>query len=455
MHPCPGTLARLAGAALLLCACAGRGDAAEPAGKLPRYHLQVGQELVYSGSSTFKHQSGQFTDKDTWHVWVTRANPDGSWRLIIRFGSAFSQGKSSQPESVTFAYCDLFPDGRIVDNDSFGFHMRPTAVLPLLPRDESQARQGWTGRDARMDETFRYRLLPGEPKGDRLVIEVARDSPMNAIYGFSFKDRIIFDTKRGLVEKIENESRQSYGFKGEGHGTLKLGEVKTHDADWCRQLNADADRYFAVQEANRRAAADQARPASETKAALEKAKAALKAVRADLKLLVLQKAVDIDLANQQSFAKYTVEEAEYRAAVLNKPAADWSTTDLDGKPHALKDYRGKVVILDFWYRGCGWCICSMPQLKEIVAHFKGRPVVFFGMNTDRKLEDAQFVVDKMGLNYTNLKAEGLPKRYEVRGFPTLVIIDQQGIVRDMHVGYSPTLRDEVIQSVERLLKEQS
>jgi thiol-disulfide isomerase/thioredoxin len=328
--------------------------------------------------------------------------------------------------------------------------IRPATVLPLLPRNQDQARQGWTGREARADETFPYHFLPGA-KGDRRVIEVTRESPMNPIYGFALKERLTFNTKRGLLEKIESESRQTYGFKGEGHGTLQLNEVKTHEADWCRQLCADAEKYFAAQEANRRATTDQTKSVAETKAALDRAAAALKAVRGELKLPILQKAVDIDLANQESSAKYLLEEAERRAAVLNRPAADWATTDLEGKPHALKDYRGKVVILDFWYRGCGWCIRSMPQLKEVVAHFKGRPVVFFGMNTDRKLEDARFVVDKMGLTYTNLKAEGLPEKYQVRGFPTLVIIDQEGVVRDLHVGYSPTLREEVIRSVERLL----
>ena len=67
-------------------------------------------------------------------------------------------------------------------------------------------------------------------------------------------------------------------------------------------------------------------------------------------------------------------------------------------------------------------------------------------------EDAKFVVEKMGLTYATLKATGLPERYNVRSFPTLVVIDREGVVRDVHVGYSPTLGDEVVKSVERLLK---
>jgi thioredoxin-related protein len=58
----------------------------------------------------------------------------------------------------------------------------------------------------------------------------------------------------------------------------------------------------------------------------------------------------------------------------------------------------------------------------------------------------------MGLGYPNLKAEGLPEKYGVRGFPTLVIIDPEGTVRDLHVGYSPTLRQEVAEVIKGLLE---
>jgi len=292
----------------------------------------------------------------------------------------------------------------------------------VLPKDEAEAKQGWSQHDGRMDQTTRYRPLPPPAAADRCAFEVSNESPMDAIYGITSKSVVTFDTQRGLPEKFESENKQTYGFDGSGKGTTKLDEVMTHDADWTRQFAAESERYFAAQDAYRKALEDRSKSAAETKAALEQAKEALKAARNEVKLPELRKLLDDDLAKHDRNAKYYVEEAERRAGVLNQPAADWSTTDLAGKPHALKDYRGKVVILDFWYRGCGWCVRSMPQMKEVADHFKDKPVVVFGMNTDRKLEDAQFVVDKMGLNYTNLKAEGLPKRYEVRGFPTLVVL---------------------------------
>ena len=94
----------------------------------------------------------------------------------------------------------------------------------------------------------------------------------------------------------------------------------------------------------------------------------------------------------------------------------------------------------------------MPQVKEIAAYFENQDVTVLGMNTDRDPNNAEFVIKKMGLNYPNLKARNIPKKYGVRGYPTLIVIDQDGIVSNFHVGYSPDLRDKVISSVEKLLK---
>ena len=60
--------------------------------------------------------------------------------------------------------------------------------------------------------------------------------------------------------------------------------------------------------------------------------------------------------------------------------------------------------------------------------------------------------DETLLQNTNLKAEGLPEKYKVQGFPTLIIIDQQGIIRDIHTGFTPQLREDVVETVERLLR---
>jgi thiol-disulfide isomerase/thioredoxin len=57
-----------------------------------------------------------------------------------------------------------------------------------------------------------------------------------------------------------------------------------------------------------------------------------------------------------------------------------------------------MVVLDFWYRGCGWCIRAMPQLNAVADQFAGRPVAVLGMAIDQNEANAKFVCDEMTLD---------------------------------------------------------
>jgi thiol-disulfide isomerase/thioredoxin len=158
--------------------------------------------------------------------------------------------------------------------------------------------------------------------------------------------------------------------------------------------------------------------------------------------------------NHDGIIKSAGQEAAKWDELLGRPARDWQLVDLVGKPHALKDYRGKVVVLDFWYRTCVWCVRAMPQVIQIARHFEGKPVAVLGMNTDEDPADARYVVDKLGIPYPILRSN-----HEVAGgygagtfgFPILVIIDRAGRVRDIHIGYSDTLGEDVIKPIDALL----
>ena len=78
-------------------------------------------------------------------------------------------------------------------------------------------------------------------------------------------------------------------------------------------------------------------------------------------------------------------------------------------------------------------------------------MVVLGMNVDEKEEDARFVADIMGLKYETLLARSLPEKYDIRGFPTVILIGPDGIVQDVHVGYSPTLGADLAKTIEALL----
>ena len=94
---------------------------------------------------------------------------------------------------------------------------------------------------------------------------------------------------------------------------------------------------------------------------------------------------------------------------------------------------------------------AMPAIKQIASDYKDKPVIVLGMNTDREVSDAKFVIDAMELKYPTIKADGIPPKYGVQGFPTLIILDREGIVRDVHVGYSPDLREKVSRKIDQHL----
>ena len=435
--------------------------AAQAGDELPRYRLKPGMELAYKGSSTFRHQNGMHLDDQETTAWVVRRNGDGSVRIVLRQGSRFTatsavdslkslfKKQDKPPMEYHLGYFDLFPDGRLGPDAELGYRIAPASLFPRLPDDEAQAKAGWGQRDERMGQEHRYSSLRAEPGG--WAFHAERIGPENKIYGMTMDSTFHFDAARGAIRRIEEEYTQDYGFKGKGSGSTELTGVETRDAAWLAAFALAADRYFAASKAYERATEEASKDTGKADSLLASAKAALQSARDAIDHPIFREQLDRQITQHDSMARYYADSAKRRADVVGKPAADWKLQGLDGQTHALAGYRGKVVVLDFWYRGCGWCIKAMPQLNALAEQFKGRPVAVLGMNTDRKEADAKFVADAMGLKYATLRAEGVPEKYRVQGFPTLILIDPEGTVRDVHVGYSPTLRAELTKAIEGLL----
>ncbi len=126
-------------------------------------------------------------------------------------------------------------------------------------------------------------------------------------------------------------------------------------------------------------------------------------------------------------------------------APDFSATDAAGQPVKLSDYRGKVVILDFWATWCGPCMASMPHTQEVSAHYKDQGVVVFANCTsDTRAKFEQWVKVNQekypDILWNHDPAERGPTRasrakYGVEGIPCQFIIDREGKVVDIVVGY--------------------
>src|SRR4030095_11379571 len=96
----------------------------------------------------------------------------------------------------------MTPAGEITENDSLGFRLRPSGILPRLPADAAAMKSGWTSEYRRLDERHRYKLLPDQSAESKIAIEAALDSAMNEIYGVTNTSVVTFDAARGLPEKM-------------------------------------------------------------------------------------------------------------------------------------------------------------------------------------------------------------------------------------------------------------
>jgi thiol-disulfide isomerase/thioredoxin len=436
---------------LFFSTCCARAFAEDPAAA-PRYHLTPGMELTYKGKSDFKYEGGAFHYKKETTAWVVRKNPDGSYRIVLRESMAMDREgdyKSQGKPDISLGYFDLFEDGRMGPNPELGYRIDPTDLFCKLPKDLTQAAGSWT-QPASYDSSIKYKQNGNNGDGG-FVMEAVHESRDDAVYLSARSSVIHFDPKQGLVRRLETKSAQGYGFVGKGTGEAELKSVEMRDEKFMKEFADASDRYFQASKQCEKLTERATKEPSETKNLLALAETTLTEARNAITQPMFRESLDHQLASHKQMTSYYEQQARDRAEVVGKPAAEWEAKDLAGRRHALKDYRGKVVLLDFWYRGCGWCMRAMPQIIQLADDFKDQPVAVLGMNTDQDEKDAQFVVDAMRLNYAVLKAQGIPEKYKVQGFPTLVIIDPNGKVADFHVGYSPTLRGDIGAIVKGLL----
>lgn len=436
---------------LTLLAAAG----ASRAGEVPRYGLKSGQVLTFEENQAFKGRNEDGHYRWTRRLWVVGRNAEGSWRVVVREGMKdVARGKTlagDPHETVEYARFDVFPDGKVPPCPTLGSGVDPSHLFPRLPSDEKEASVGWTVSDDREGTTVRYEPLAGKTLDAGFDFVANQVSFMERIYEGKDRRTFHFDRKRGLVVRAEIERAYGAHMQGKGTGTLELTSIEELEPTKLAAFREEMDRYFDAQQAYRALFRKAETSGNEAGALLEKARTILADTRAKVTLPEPVAAIDQMVKNFDQSSKYQLEGAKRFAKVIGHSAPDWEVKDLDGRTHTLKQYRGKVLVLDFWYRGCGWCMRAMPQVKQIARHYAGRPVAVFGMNNDRKEDDARLVVREMQLDYPVLRSDDLPGKYGVSGFPTLVIIDQNSKVADVHVGYSPQLYEEVTAAVDRLL----
>jgi thiol-disulfide isomerase/thioredoxin len=128
---------------------------------------------------------------------------------------------------------------------------------------------------------------------------------------------------------------------------------------------------------------------------------------------------------------------------IGKPAPELVTHDIDGKEAKLSDLKGKVVVLDIWATWCPPCRAMIPHEREMVERLKAKPFALVSISADEKKETLKEFLSKEKMPWThwwNGSQGGVIEDWNVQYFPTIYVIDADGVVRHKD------LRDEKLES---------
>jgi thiol-disulfide isomerase/thioredoxin len=142
--------------------------------------------------------------------------------------------------------------------------------------------------------------------------------------------------------------------------------------------------------------------------------------------------------------------------LIGKPAHNFTLKDTSGKKVSLKDFRGRVVLLDFWAVWCGPCRQSLPFLQSLSDKYGPEGLVVLGLHVDDRtppLDEVKDYLEDRRVKYTNLLSTfEVDEAFKVYSMPTTYMLDRKGKIQERHIGYNPaTTPDKMEQKVRELL----
>lgn len=136
-------------------------------------------------------------------------------------------------------------------------------------------------------------------------------------------------------------------------------------------------------------------------------------------------------------------------------APDFALKSSSGENLRLSEYRGDVVMINFWATWCGPCRQEMPLLDELYTRYERVGFNLLGVNIDDDSRRAMQMIEELGVNFPVLfdAQKEVSKLYDVEAMPVTVLVDREGNVRYVHHGYKPGYEDKYLDQVRSLLRE--
>lgn len=405
---------------LLPCCAAPRPGAAIPPAS---YRFAPGLQLTYVEHATDEGQGMHGETETRIDVVVVGAAGPGAYEVL-----AFVRGE--EPSEPVWAV--ITADGQAAGAWSEDAAHVLAELLPPLP----EPRGGSVARGS-----YRYGCTPLSADPGEFAWRAHIEDPLARVYEVEEQCRFRFDLARGVIAQAEASGRQAYGFRHAWRSNMTLEGTGFLPAPELETLRRELAAFRARRDEAERALAEAGGPAARP---------------FDVEALRREGAASSDRRMRDAYLALADRVEETLAGVEDAPAIGqrmvWSDVpDLDGRSHSLDAYAGRVVVLDFWYRGCGYCMKGMPILQRFESDVAGSPVTVLSVSIDRQREDAALVRSAMGIDHPVLLGRQIAEVYGVQACPTIIVLGPDGTVRDVAVGYREGMNARLKGAVARAL----
>ena len=168
----------------------------------------------------------------------------------------------------------------------------------------------------------------------------------------------------------------------------------------------------------------------------------------ELKLFLLKEATEEQKLKMAQMKRRMDEGNE----IIGTPAKSFETKDMEDHPVILNQYKGKVVVINFWFINCKPCVMEMPDLNKLVKDYKDQEVVFLAFSPDSKVALEKFR-SKKAFDYQIIPSSNeVIKTYQIQGYPTHVILDKEGLIQHHETGLSQNTIYDLRDKIDELLE---
>jgi len=143
------------------------------------------------------------------------------------------------------------------------------------------------------------------------------------------------------------------------------------------------------------------------------------------------------------------------AREVSGPAPDFTLQSRSGENLKLSEFRGEVVMINFWASWCGPCRQEMPLLDELYRRYHPMGFTILGINVEQERENALRLLEEIPVSFPILfdSDNRVAERYALSAMPSTVMVDRDGNLRFVHLGYLPGYEDEYEAQIKQLLRE--